>query len=403
MALGAILAAALTDHSPRSKGLYLDNFDVIRQPGTTGNLYGVPIESVHVTEVGPGGVSSMEFEIDDPQLAVTVTEGMIVRFHDITRDRPIFTGFLQDWHVRPAFGDQGRTISIKAIGVEILLDWCVVPADRTFPAGTLGSTFEVNAAIQSLVNTALGPAGLVRAVYSVGVRSTQAFPMDGASVPSGNNADDLVIDAGTSLREAIRQLLVARTTVTGWTPMVTVDFTYGLRTWQAWSPPIVTFDPTDYATLTINDAPAGPVQAEPLDYGVDAAAVVRGVVVQGTGVQATVTDGTGLPGVYVSITDTKALTVARCQSIGYAYLSQFASGIRGILGLEDIIPPLDVHAGSEAVITDARVGLAAVTLRIAQIDKTFNDSDRDDWRVSFGGPRPSGAALIRRLTRNTLS
>jgi hypothetical protein len=61
MALGAVTAAALTDHSARAYGLYVNGLDLIKQPSVPG--YGVPIDSIHVREAGPGGVSSMSFTV----------------------------------------------------------------------------------------------------------------------------------------------------------------------------------------------------------------------------------------------------------------------------------------------------------------------------------------------------
>lgn len=405
MALGGILATALTDHSARAKGLYLNSVDVLLAPGTEGNRPGTPIETVTVKEAGPNGVSSMDFTIEDPGLAIAIAEGMDVRLEDITRDYPIFRGFVDTWEAQPAFGGQGRTIEVSAIGVETVLDWAVLPADLVFAIGTLISTSEVVTAIQSIVAQAIG-LGPIRDFAVVAAQSTQAHPIDFTGMGGNALTDQLTITAGTSVREAIRQLHTARFNPTAGlnqpgSLLVTVDFTMGLRVWSVTAD--FTADPPDYAGVTIVDTVAGAIAAANLRYSVDAGGVVRTVIVKGTGITAIITDGTGLQGQAAILEDATITTAAKAQIAGAAYLRSFASGLRGSYRLEDATPPAGVHAGSVTTITDVQVGLAAAKSRIYQIDKTFQPSQREDWLVAFGGPPPSGAALIRRLTRGTLS
>src|SRR4051812_18177138 len=117
----------------RPKMLYLAGNDVLRPQGTLGNTFGVPLESVEVTEAGAGGVSSMTFRIDDPNIAIVVNDGDEVRFYDQTNGVPIFTGWVQHWSYDPDFGNQGRTIAVQCIGVDALLDWAVTTVALTFP------------------------------------------------------------------------------------------------------------------------------------------------------------------------------------------------------------------------------------------------------------------------------
>jgi hypothetical protein len=75
MPLAAVIATQLTDHSAHPDSLLVGGVDVILTPGTGGNRLGVPIESIDVREQGPGGVSSMEFIVDDLTAAWTLTMG----------------------------------------------------------------------------------------------------------------------------------------------------------------------------------------------------------------------------------------------------------------------------------------------------------------------------------------
>jgi hypothetical protein len=400
MALGAIVATQLTDRSARARALYLDGLDVLFEPGSGSGRLGVPIETIRVVEAGPNGVSSMDFVIEDPGVEVSISEGSSIRYHDIVRDAPLFTGFVQSFSVRPAFGDQGRTITVRAIGVEVLLDWAVLGSDLVF-AGNFDLDAQMVAGFQSIVAAATG-LGPLRALADPGVESSQAFPISG--IPSGHfgtfDVNPLTIPAGTSVREAIRRFWENK----DWAVPnnndyinVTIDFTMGLRIWDTEG------QPSDYTDLTIVDTPVGAIPAANLDYSVDAAGVVRGVWVVGTGVTLFVSDATGLPGPINVLTDATVSSVTKAQRVGQAYLASFGSGLRGSYELIDRTPVATVRPGSRTVITDARVGLAATSALIAQIEKTFNPSGREDWAVSFGGPPPSGAALIRRLTRTQLS
>lgn len=389
MAVGAILATALKGIGTPPKGLYLDGLDVVKRPGGSG--MGTPIDTVRVTEAGPGGVSSMEFVIDDPALAVAVTDGMEVRFQDHTLDYPIFLGWVQSYSVRPAFGDTGRQIAVTAVGAEAVIDWAVLANDITFPAFS-GTTFAAIA--QRIVGNAIG-LGPIRAGSLTGVfEGNQAFPIldSGWFIPS-----TITIKAGTTVREALR-MMISQAAAAGWLPVVTtVDFYYGLRAFTESS------RPGDYATLVLTNVFASASNSETLNYDVDTAGVIRGVMVRGTGVTVIVVDGSGRMGPIAVLDDTTVTTAAMATAAGVAYLNAFRSGLRGRFGQSDRAGSAVIHAGGFVQITDARVGLAAEFLRIMRIGRTFNPSGRENWVVDFGGLPPSGAALIRHLTRDTLS
>lgn len=386
MAVGGVLATALNDTTVvRAKGLYLGGTDVLLAPGTGGNRTGVPIETVHVSEAGPGGVSSMEFVVEDPTITATVSDGMDVRFMDIAADTPLFYGWVQSWDIRPAFGNQGRTITVQAQGVETVLDWGVTTVDLVFAAGVIGST---EMPIQSIVANATG-VGPIRTQSRNG--SLQAQPIDSQAA---TNPYAFTIPAGTTVREAIRLAMQAM----NYTYLATVDFTYGLRFFAS------TTTPNDYnPSLAIVNIPTGTAQSENLDYASDSAGIVRRVWVHGLTQAFVISDGTNLPGPTAVIENTAWTTGTMLNDAGNAYLTQFQTGVRGSYNKVDWAPPSTTHVAGYTTITDARVGLSAASFRIMQIDKTFNPSGRQNWTVVFGGLPPSGARLIRRLTRTVLN
>lgn len=381
----------------RTKGLYLGGTDVLLVPGTSGNRTGVPIESVSITEQGPGGVSSMSFTIEDPTSIATVAEGMDVRFTDITNDEVDFLGWVQSFTLRPDFGNTGRSIDIVAMGVEAVLDWAVLNTDLVFPAASISTTAQF---VQAIAGNATGLGPLNAGSKTGG--SIQALPVDSQTA---SNTYAFTIPAGTPVRDAIRQGWQAVSASVITTPPstynATVDFTYGLRFFVGAGG---SNKPSDYVNMTVVDTIAG-TPGEDLQYAVDASGHVHAVFVRGTGagIFATITDGTGLMGDVASINDTTLTTLAMVQDAGATYLAQFQTSARGSFHKIDWAPPISVHTSSLAIITDARAGLSATVFVIMQIDKTFNPSTRENWAVSFGGLPPSGARLIRRLTRGTLS
>lgn len=394
MALGAILGAALTDHSARSKGLYVGGVDVIDQPGSSGNLFGVPLETIEVTEAGPNGVSSMTFVIDDPNLAITVSDGMDVRYQDFTLNATTFYGFVQVWNIEPAFGDTGRQIKVTAVGVETVLDWGVLGTTIVFPALT-----GLTDAVQSVVANSIG-LGPIRAFSNSSAGfGDQANPIQflGGSL----NTAALTVTAGTTVREAIRQLWTWILAPGYLTANVTVDFYYGLRLWL--SQYGFAFQPDDYTTETLVNTGASAANTEALEYETSAGDIVRGVFVRGTGISGTVSDGTGKMGEIATLDDASITTAAGVIAAGIAYLQAFNAGVRGRYQRTDWTPVATIHAGGYVRITDARADLSAVDFRIMEIRKTFNPSTRENWTVTFGGLPPSGANLMRRLTRDTLS
>lgn len=397
----AILAAALTDHSTRYAGLYVGGVDVLKQPGQTG--VGVPIDTVNVTEAGPGGVSSMTFYLEDPTLTQALADGMDIRLHHHGLNWPIFTGWVQAWHAAPAMGGVGRAFDVTAIGVEVVLDWAITAIDLPWAAGTVGNLGGLDADIQRICANSVGLGPLRVAGDPVNTQGSQAFPTGARGSASGTNTDPLTIPAGTTVREAIRLLVASQPS----TPTligdivarkVTVDFYYGLRVWQD----LQNNAPSDYTLYAVGTALGPGNRTEGLSYDVDAAGIVRGVLVKGTGVTQLVMVSQ-LPGQIAVISDTTITTVAAALAAANAYLLAFRSGLRGSFAQNAINSDTVTHPGGFVRVTDPQVGLAAQDLVIGQVGRTFNPSGTENRTVTIGGLPPSGAALLRRLTRSTLS
>lgn len=408
MALGAVLAAALTDHSARYAGLFVAGVDVLKQPSATGNGYGVLLDTIEVNEQGSGGVSSMTFTIEDPSFTVQAPRtGDEVRYQILANATPEFLGFVQSIRTVPAFGDQGRMIVVTAQGVESLLDWAVTASDMTLDPNVLGTI----ALIQSIVanSVGLGPVRAFTDPTGAIAFGNQALPIGINFGPAFGNA--ITIPAGTTVRQAFQQFWATfgGSSITSLgedrsVMYITIDFTWGLRMFPdyAANPPGPAL-PADYTNLTVTDTSVGAIVAEGLSYATDSGGIVRGVVVKGTGVTATVTDGSGKLGPFRTLEDTTITTVAAATAAGASYLATFQQTIRGDFDLLDHSPVTTIHTGSFVLITDARAELAGEYRRIMAIRKRYHGTGRQDWTVSFGGLPPSGAALMRRLTRDQLS
>lgn len=410
MVATAIVATALGGSAAGpSKSLYVDGTDVLRQPGTPGGLYGVPLDSIEHTENGPPGVSALKFVIRDPLKAITLARGQWVRYRNHATDRDYFLGWIQTWSVKP--DGLGRLISVRCIGVEALLDWSVVPS-LTIPTGT-----EVDDAVQMCAaNAELPPGTYLRAfkdhnTLAPGFGGQQDGPIAGFSdftITSVATIAPVVIVAKT-LRESINAVFAAAqatgfdefagvAVVAQFLGVSTVDVTLGLRCYGK------TAVPSDYATLTVTDTFAGALAADGLGHQTDVGEVPSAVFVQGGNAAGTgmVSAGDGLAGPIRVISDSTITTAAGKRAAGQAYLAD-AGAIpeRGGFSLQDVSIVTNVRAGSALILTDAETG-ATGTYKVAQIVRTFT-SLRESWRVTYGSLPPSLPRSLRRLTRSLLS
>jgi hypothetical protein len=248
MPTAAVLGAALTTPGTRAFVLLVGGTDVAGPP-IGASRYWTELDSISVTENGPGGVSSMSFTIIDPAEEVNITRVDEVIFEQ-TEAGIQFRGFVQVPKEEPM--PVGRTVEVTAAGIEILLDWLIVPA-MTFAVGTYAF-----AAVQALAANATGVAGAslnTAALWSgvAGLANGSAeYPVGvlGVAQPAAL-ADDVEISAGTTLREALRTILDGITspfvgaTETG--AVATIDFYGRLRVYFRGG------HPSDYDTLVVTD------------------------------------------------------------------------------------------------------------------------------------------------------
>lgn len=389
MALGAVVGAALATGTARPFALWLNEVDVVKEPGSA--RYGVSIDSVSVKLQGPGGVSSMTFTLDDPQSVLAPTDGMAVRFRSLTFDTPLFTGYVESFDGTPDFGQQGRSWQITATGVETLLDWLVLGSDYTWSSGASFAP-----AIQALLASCVGHHEL-RAFTGTDDWGLPDQPIARFQSVT-NSGPDLLIRAGTTLRNGINLLLTNSNIASLYLgAFVTVDHHMGLRAW-----PIV-------AALTMpnGDGSAaigtGSAFANDLTYTVDTTALIRNVVIANASGTWTGSDGSGKPGRSVVISDATITTAAQAAATISTTLARNTTGIRGTFGLFDwggFFGADDLMR--KLLLTDGNVG-ATGTYLMAQLALTFPGGTTERVGVTFGGLPASAALLLRRLTRSTLS
>lgn len=412
----AAIATQLTDQTARAYRLNIGGIDFLKPYGASwATQYSVMLETIQLTEEGPGGVSSLSFTIDDPRIEVAMAAGAEVEFWDITRGpsgRPLFLGFLQSFNVRPE--GVSRYIDIVCIGIECLLDWMLVPS-LTIPTGT-----DQAEAIQSCVYNASGIGYGIRAfanVTSFGVpiaNGTQAAPIGSNGATLGY---DIVL-AGTSLRGAIDAVIAATgdsafsgrgsgANTTG--AMATIDFYGGLRLIQTHQSAsgLTTYQPTDYDTLSLDGTPTSTFATSALNVNVDASGIVRGVYVNGANAAGSglISDGSGITGPISYISDSTSTTAATRNAIAGDYLYTFTQPTRGTASLDPTSHLASNYrpGGRVAFATDAQVFAASTTFVIYSIRKTFLGGGNESWDVDFGGFAGSAVKQIRRLTRDIRS
>jgi hypothetical protein len=308
---------------------------------------------------------------------------------------------VQSWNVQPTA--IARYINVECIGVEVALDWLIVPS-LTIPSGT-----NIAAAMQSIVANTTG-IGIALRVGSSGFSSTLENPVSGHLLPTTTvvTSEDVVL-AGETVRQACAAVFAVAITQGGVSPrdlvsaydatvglMVTVDFWGGLR--------VSIGNPADYVTLQVDDGvlAANEVAASSIDHETNNAGITRAVYVKGGNAAGTglVSDGTGIPGPAQYVDDSSILTAAARDALAYAMLNQTAEGTRGSLTVENYNQATNIRAGSQVAITNTAIGLAAVGFRIMSIRKAFiktGSGIRQNWDVAYGGLRPSSTRFLRNL------
>lgn len=413
-AFAAVIATQLTDHSARSKRLCFDGQDMLLSDRTaTANRAGIPLETITVTEQGPGGVSSLSCSIDDPLIAVQLAEGQAVEYWDITRDRPLFLGFIQALSIYPQ--GTGRRIDVTCVGIEALLDWMIVPA-CTIPAGTW-----MAAAIQSLVYQATGVGWTLRAfTQPSGLEDygSQPYPIAGL-FPGFPATTDVVSVDGVTLREACLQVIdTCNTWYTGTGAAVTIDFYSGVRLFNVNGPSpsssVITISAqSDMATMHIDNNPvpgAGYLSTQGLNVHLDQGGITRGVYIQGANAAGTglVSDGSGVPGPVATMSEPASNSIALKNAFGLAYLAGFSQSARIAAPFDPIdktvIDTDNYRPGSYVWFQpDGQTFANATLFTLMAITKTFHGGNQESWLLDIGGLAPSAAKQLRRLTRGTRS
>lgn len=411
MAGAGVIATQLTDQSSVAYRLTLDGLDFLER----GGAFGVPIESIRVVEEGPGGVSSMSFVINDPDVEATFTTTAWVEFWDVTNDRPLFAGWVQNIAIRPTA--VGRTIVVDCVGIEAVLDWMTVPYLQIFTDTHLA------AGVQAIIANATGVNVPLRALSQPSGSEdygSQEYPIAGATAGFPATEYEVIIE-GQSVREAIAQLVIAcNTWETGGGAYLSIDFYSGVRLYigdpGTGNGILFAIAPSDFDALHY-EMSGGIQRATVVDFSINPGGVVRGVYIQG-GIPRTtgydpigsglVSDGSGIPGPVAFISDDTSTTDAIRDTIGQDYLGQQSQSVRGSLRFE----PVDASelafynyrpGGRLTYEPDAQVMGELTFFTIFSISKSWRPVGVEDWTVSFGGFAPSATKQTRRLTRTTRS
>lgn len=382
------------DRTARPRSLTIGGLTVLGGDGT--QPYGVPIESIEVTEAGPGQVSAMTFTLDDPGAALTLFAGSVVRFWDnrAGHDYPIFTGFVDTWESSPL--GIGRSIAVSCVGIECLLDWLYVPTAIDF-----GAPASLLSMILGAIGTAVGPSYPLWAAGSAAGTSTQA-------VPIGLNTVSQVSGAGKAGPGTLRKVLqtiadAIRPSGTVNVMQVHVDQWGGLRIWtiDSATPGVPAADLTGFA-VTAAGYPAN--VGTDLHHRTSPGDATRTcVVTDSTGTTTVVvSDGSGVPGRTTAVTAPVGMSsVSDLQAFGAQVLARLGATVGGDVTLSETTFTLGTNgtqrAGAGITITDAQAGVAGASGQVSQIVKSFLPSGQEQWQVTYGATR-SGVQALRSLT-----
>lgn len=404
------------EQNPATGMLYsilLDGVDVATKVG---------YDTIHVSEAGPGGVSSMSFVIVDPTSTVVIEDNAFVQSWDYARDLPLFTGYLETQSSEPLYGGAGRDITVTAVGIESVLDQVIVPALTSTPAdttdaGDLASDADILQVVAS--NTGLRTGAIPRDAVTIIPHISQQFPISNLGDFGGTlyglaiHLDTTVVLDGLTVRSAFETWLASASVPFLGKPPLTVSLTVDFwRAVRKFTPPTGFWAtdgypwPDDWTALTIVETPAAGTAAATLRWtrDVSVGAVVSAVYVKGGNAAGTgwvVGDTTqGRHESYIS--DSSILTYDARLDAANAVLGGRSTGAgRGVLTIENFTP-INAHPGGSLVITNAALGWSAKEFIVTQIDKTLQKSGKQDWAVSFADiadPPTAGPASFVRTIR----
>jgi hypothetical protein len=308
---------------------------------------------------------------------------------------------------------QGRSIDIQGIGIEALLDWKIVPTWASSIPGYMPEQI-------SLLGFTIGiPSATSGSVPGPQAQSSLAFPIGGFTRGAGDATAAVMIPSSFAVGVPFRQLIQTvvdsvtkfdqQPALSGATQirvLFTIDFYGQLRMWNDYP----TTEPSDYLSDSFDVTASAFV--ENLEFTTDPSQIVHEVWVTGSGAAATPTlydDGTGVQGRQMAVTDTTITTASGARQAAQAVFQANSNQVRGSYERNDWDPTTaagqSIRAGSLVTMVDPSVSLNAPVngYRIMEIEKTFNGSGRQNWKVSFGSLAPSAIRDIRRLTRQTLN
>lgn len=392
MPVAALVATQLTDHSARAYSIYLGPNDVILS---------VPFNSIRIVEAGPGGVSSMSFAVLDPTSSINFPDEAEVQAWDWSGPTLMFRGNVDEVSYQP-WAANGRTINVQCVGVESWLD-----KFKVYPAVTKPATYNTNLMISELAST-FSP---LRAATDTARDGSFDMPIGALSQttdgsPVASLQTDVELD-GTTLREAIRQLIAASANNDTSIPVaayVTLDFFLGVRVYpERYDAAGAVCAPDDWSTLIVNHT-AGTNASGDITHTIEPGVVrrvhVRGLNAAGSG---SFDDGTGLRGREEIVDSETSDTEAKAAQVAANYFAAQAAEIRGTVTIANWSPGTGYHAGGLLNMTDAQVGISGMLYRIMEITKTFEKDGKQNWVVNYGGLRPTAMRQLRRLTRDVLS
>lgn len=406
MVLAPAIAASLNAGLPaRSKALWIDGLDVLKNSATS---YGVPIESISLTEAAPGQVSSLSFTIEDPTGAIKVTDAAFVRFYDITRDLPLFTGFVAS--TTPVALGIGRAIEVECVGIEIVLDWWYSPA-----TSLTGMTFAM--AVQHIIAGAMRSGSVQVGVGYTGLTASSITSNPPGPVSAGywGVGSGSTAPAGTvrqALQSVIDTFFANPPFILSWSQPFTIDFRGYLRVADNLTE-LQPFYVPYYAALgwNVNEyvktltLPTSGTPSE-TEASIDSSGAVRAVYVTGTGAgSGIVTDGTGKPGPVAAVSDSNSTSADARISIGGSYIHRQGVSIAGSVTVEEFLDVGSVGSERRAsmllYLTDPNLGVVANPAAINAIEKTFLPNGKEIWRISFGAV-VAASNYVRMLTRSQL-
>jgi hypothetical protein len=381
MTTGAVLAAALTDHSAHPFSLLLNGEDIIK--GISGK--GVPIESVSISERGPNGIDSMEFRLDDPGKVYALAGGEeIVLWDNVTAD-PLFGGYLETYDEVAGFGQQGRYWDCRALGYSATLDRILVASETradNLASATAGENYRIHNWIQQLIGT-YTPWRNGAGAWTP-TASTQANPIgsDTFHVSWAGPWKGYTVSLQT-LRQAIETIRISED------PQdinirsnfdYFVDFYRGFRLYSA-----ATVSPSDIPNMgaaPFNVSDAGPKYARNLTYSLDLSGVVNRVYSKGPTLARWVQDDAS-----VQLYGRRERTAPSASDVDIDLLNYGLRALRPNPTIRGSYETRDVglHVGFTQTITNAAEGLVALPITIGEVRTRFLGGTNRTHEITFGG------------------